>query len=61
MSRTVDERVLKKLRSVDGSTAWMILPRVERGEVDKALRRLKAKGLVKTKRPGSPYWQAVSV
>lgn len=53
----IDEKVLRHLRSIAGSTAWAMRGAVseDRETISKALQRLKRKGLVEC---DGFYWQA---
>ncbi|WP_122558525.1 hypothetical protein [Pseudomonas viridiflava] len=58
MSASVDDKVLEHLRSIPGSTAWVMTSAVgePREAVSKACQRLKRKGLLIV--VGS-YWSAI--
>jgi predicted transcriptional regulator len=52
----IDEKVLRHLRALTGSTAWAMRGAVseDRETISKALQRLKRKGLVEC---GGAYWR----
>lgn len=61
MTESLDERVLKFLRTVTGSTAWAMrgsVGEMDRPTISKALQRLKRKGLVRTDYLQQSYWKA---